>query len=244
MAGYVRRGHGLRRVPSQSRPRRVRGSASRQRDRREVLRDLTAEDLKEIGATVGDRRKLLPGSRSWPPRRPRRSLARRPSAAERPKTRKSRPRWSPWPPIARHEEVETCSADGPARIIRDVAALIELCALATCGGTAVDGSIIRHCRRITGCTVDPRVDRPAHRSPPAPRVPTLWVAGRPSEASTDPRFSPFCINSRNNYTTGSRSRRRITFVPIQSRRCDHGGVRPDPASYALSGCLRFRLRRS
>jgi hypothetical protein len=52
----------------------------------QVLRDLTAEDLKEIGATVGDRRKLLAGSRSWPPRRPRRSLARRPSAAERPKT--------------------------------------------------------------------------------------------------------------------------------------------------------------
>ena len=39
----------------------------------QVLRHLTAEDLKEIGvATVGDRRKLLAGSRSWPPRRPRR----------------------------------------------------------------------------------------------------------------------------------------------------------------------------
>jgi SAM domain (Sterile alpha motif) len=36
----------------------------------QVLRDLTAEDLKEIGvAAVGDRRKLLAGSRSWPPHR-------------------------------------------------------------------------------------------------------------------------------------------------------------------------------
>ena len=57
----------------------------------QVLRDLTAEDLKEIGATVGDRRKLLAGSRSWPPRRPRRSLARRPVRPSGPKPLRPRP---------------------------------------------------------------------------------------------------------------------------------------------------------
>jgi hypothetical protein len=57
----------------------------------QVLRDLTAEDLKEIGATVGDRRKLLAAiaelaapSPSAEPRSP-------PSAAERPKTLRPRP---------------------------------------------------------------------------------------------------------------------------------------------------------
>jgi hypothetical protein len=70
MAGYVRRGHGigewLRNLGLGEYQAAFRDNAIDER----VLRDLTAEDLKEIGATVGDRRKLLAGSRSWPPPRP------------------------------------------------------------------------------------------------------------------------------------------------------------------------------
>ena len=52
--------------------------------------------------------------------------------------------------IALNEDAETCTGNRPARIIRDVTTLIEVCAHAICCASAVDGSIIRHCRRITG----------------------------------------------------------------------------------------------
>jgi hypothetical protein len=54
-------------------------------NRRTSLRDLTAEDLKEIGATVGDRRKLLAAIAELAAPSPRRSLARRPVRPSGPK---------------------------------------------------------------------------------------------------------------------------------------------------------------